>query len=357
MTTKKLPRVSAYSVTLGCDPEVFIAKKTLMGNRITGAEHIIPAQGLKDYSGKVIIDGVAAELNPMESACRANLANYTATCMRMLMNRLPKDMTLDFRPCVKVSKTEMASLSPANRRFGCSPSFNIYNEEDMLATIDSANYPYRGAGGHIHIGVAGLPTLSTCVKESPDRLVRMLDIIVGNTCVLFDTDKTNALRRRTYGRAGEYRLPKHGLEYRVLSNFWLQSRELMSFAFGLTRIVCSMLNSPSANEFYDAFVGAVDINEIRHAINTNNVALARKNYEKIKPLLKQALPDSLLGWSPITTSYFDKLDTIFDIVAEKGLREVFPLSPMDDWRRIVDSHDHGFGAFIERFVVRQAKVA
>jgi hypothetical protein len=85
---------------------------------------------------------------------------------------------------------------------------------------------------------------------------------VGVAGVSLAASLDDPIRRVFYGRAGEYRLPTYGIEYRVLSNFWLcappiahlvldLARNTISFALqGYTKLlkttpdeVCSIINN------------------------------------------------------------------------------------------------------------------
>jgi hypothetical protein len=120
----------------------------------------------------------------------------------------------------------------------------------------------------------------------------MLDYLLGNTSVLIDRDRANATRRRVYGRAGEFRKQKHGLEYRTLSNFWLEAYPLMSFVTAMAKLAITIVNKSNKRHDYEsAILNAVDGNDIRNAINTNSYALALKNWKKIEPVLLDMLED------------------------------------------------------------------
>ena len=79
------------------------------------------------------------------------------------------------------------------------------------------------------------------LHEDPLLAVKILDIVVGNTCVIMDRAPSQVERRKVYGRAGEYRLPAHGIEYRTLSNFWLRSYQLTHLVFSLARFAINIL--------------------------------------------------------------------------------------------------------------------
>ncbi len=344
---KPLPIVSFTGHAMGCDPEFFFRDATT--KRIIGAEKVLPKAGLEvgygGSSGKVVIDGVQAELNPGPYACRANHANNIASLFRALDVEIKEkklNVVVDLSRSVTITKTELKKLDPNNQRFGCLPSFSFYKGiQGDLALVNPLIYRHRSAGGHIHIGCG------EGVHKTPEDLVKMMDIIVGNTCVLIDRDKGNARRRKLYGRAGEYRLPKHGLEYRTLSNFWLTSYPLMSMVFGLTRLVTSLVFcTPAASKRYiEEFMSKVNMDDIQKAINTNNFKLALKNFRTIEPLLMEVLPENgdTFGLNRILMKEFHYF---IETVKKDGLTHWFKEDPFQHWIKLPEAHGDGFTNFL-----------
>jgi hypothetical protein len=196
----------------------------------------------------------------------------------------------------------------------------------------------RSAGGHIHIG-KNTPTgtkADKIFKKTPERLVNMLDIIVGNTCVLLDRSEGNKKRRETYGRAGEYRLPTHGLEYRTLSNFWLKDYALMSFVMSMTRLAVSIVvTSTPKNNIEKEILSKIKIKDITKAINENNFALAQENFSKIQKILTEITQPTKDKYgrkiqyenSPITENTLE----LFNHFTKKGIDYWFKGNIIKNW--------------------------
>lgn len=272
---------------LGSDPEFFYKKD---GN-IVGAETILPAKGYGTRSGLVIIDGVQAELNPSSDNCRESHLFRVAELIEEAHRRRPDGVELCFDTTVDISKEEMEKLAPMSQGFGCTPSQNIYGKIPMVK--DPSTYYKRSAGGHIHLGLERhaemvadefgfhLPTgKKHFPKEDYPTIVRLLDILVGNTCVLLDRDEGNVERRKNYGRAGEYRTPAHGLEYRTLSNFWLYNYTMGHFVLGMCRFAVTCYLNGRADEI----IKLVNEQDVVRAINENNFELAMDNFKKLYAL-------------------------------------------------------------------------
>lgn len=314
-------------VVMGCDPEFFFLKD----NKIQGAETVLPPEGLvinrNGRSSSIIIDGVQAELNPAPETCREFLSHNISRCLQTLAERIRAQggkIDVSFNQTFKVHKKTLDKLSDKAKVLGCSPSSNAYHEKARITIKKAQNVRIRSGGGHIHLG-SGNPFMKEILQTS-DRLVPLLDAVVGNTCVLIDRDPGNVIRRRYYGRAGEYRSPKHGIEYRVLSNFWMRNYALMSFVFGLARqTVLIASNSGFARDYAKELMSKVKKIDVKRAINNNDAELARKNFDAIAPLLSKWFHDA--GRYPLSHGSIE----LFNHFAEKGMDYWFKEDPLTHW--------------------------
>jgi hypothetical protein len=144
----------------------------------------------------------------------------------------------------------------------CQPSQNAYGESEHLIGLEPRQLPFRFAGFHIHLN---LPNRQ---EEQYRQLVRMLDAVVGVASVSLLAGLEDPRRRRYYGLAGEYRLPKHGLEYRVLSSAALAHPLLAMLLLDFTRQAAH----------YQGMLAAAwraDSAEVQSVINNLDVAGAR----------------------------------------------------------------------------------
>lgn len=358
----KMRNITSYTVSFGCDPEFFFSKN----GKVVGAEKILPKDGL-DYpltggsvpsgngtvvlgkGGKVIIDGVQAELNPRPNTCRANLANEISLCFIGIKNTMKERgglFAVDLSRTVKVSKKEFDSLSENSKKFGCAESKNVYlSKEESKITVDPTVYRGRSGAGHIHIGHNGNTTVRS-VLDNPKRLVPVLDLVVGNTCVLIDRDKGNIERRKHYGRAGEYRTPQHGIEYRTLSNFWLQSYPLMSLVTGLARYAINIVASDNDKEL----LKKVEMSNVAKAINNNNALLARQNYRWVEKLTAELLPRRNDTY-PLSKESLH----LFRHFVKKGVNYWFKQDPLEHWVTLREGHSGGWEDFLHTIVAKDFK--
>lgn len=272
--------ISAAWTGMGADPELFLTQ----GGEVIGSEHVIPAEGLLLAFNKtplVVRDGVQVELHTAcPTACRQSFSGFLAQSMAHLQGHLIKHNTaakdqppveVSWEPVVTVSEKEFAHLGDSVRLLGCAPSFSAYGSAALECPPD---YRVRSAGGHLHLACQ---SLTGQIHADPQALVHLLDVIVGSTCVLLDRAERAAERRELYGRAGEFRLPKHGIEYRTLSNFWLRSRCLTSMVLAACRQVLTIWNDDRGA----ALLAKVDLGHVQETINTNNFEWALQTLEVV----------------------------------------------------------------------------
>lgn len=325
-------RSLSYVTTLGCDPEIFITRIAgTVRKRVAavGSERIVPEpQVTDDMPPRVTRDGVQVELHvPGNTACREALAGQVSRAMSTLSALVTKaratrrdpSIAISFQPLVTLTRGDISRLSPEARELNCKPSRNAYGREQVWR--DGSIYPIRTASGHLHLG----NSLFTKNMIDPDEGVKVLDLLVGIPCVLVDQDPAQKIRRETYGRAGEYRLPKHGVEYRVPSNFWLQDYKMLSMVFGLAKLamaVCEGFVPNNANKWaVDQLLSKVDFAKVEQAINENNVDMALQIYkESIRPFA-----DRITTYQGFTSTSMDDFEYFVDTISESGLRHWFKL--------------------------------
>ena len=372
VTTKTLKPLSFYQqVSLGADPEFFFSKN----GSVVGSEKILPEKGLV---GRFVRDGVQAELHPNASTCRALLGNEIHQCFFRLYHEIisqSEDLNIEVDSCVKISQEELDSLSEKSKVFGCAPSDNVHNpegEKTSKITVDPRKYLHRSAGGHIHLGntyktyldesrgneykndksFTGVYNIGMRTEkafgENLETMVKMMDIIVGNTCVLIDRNPNNKERRKVYGKAGEHRKKEYGFEYRTLSNFWLRSYQLMSLVMGLARTAVLLVEqSVEGNDYVKAIFDAVSMKDIIKAINENDFDLAYSNFKKIEPIILEACSGEVhVGSFPLhkqTIKYFHYF-------VSKGMDYWFKENPLVHWIRLPDGHGIGWEGFLQKIV-------
>lgn len=225
------------NVTLGADPEVFLKNEQ---------EQVVPAyyfiKGTKDHPEQVASDvpGLAIQYDNVSAeycipAC-GNIGDWLKH-HNFMLNYIketiayPNGLFLSISPSVFIQKE--TTKDPIAMQAGCDPDFNVYTQDANIKP-DITETLLRSAGGHIHIGYNNPDT------ETNNQLIKAMDLFLGVPSVLLDQDVE---RKKLYGKAGCYREKKYGVEYRSLSNFWLQSDELMTWAYEATLKAIEFVNT------------------------------------------------------------------------------------------------------------------
>lgn len=90
-----------------------------------------------------------------------------------------------------------------------------------------------------------------------NHIIAHLDLFLGVPSILLDKDTE---RRKMYGKAGAFRSKPYGVEYRVLSNFWIANEELVTWCFNNVKAAIDFIDSGKeidAND-YDKIVAAIN---------------------------------------------------------------------------------------------------
>lgn len=320
------------SVYLGTDPEGFFTRN----GEVIGAERVIPKEGLLGNYTRVVIDGVQFEMHTPPAGCRQSVAIYLQDGFLAIRRRLralgDPNISVSFQSHYTVPQEELDSLSEECKILGCSPSLNAYGFQDL--GVDVGTFRERSAGGHLHFGADWL-------RGRPADAVPVLDAVLGNFCVMVDRDPYAAARRKVYGRAGEYRTPAHGLEYRTLSSFWLQSYVLQSMVMGIARFALSIpyttyrmkASRLSSSKAWDPtavlFGEYVDAKQVRQAINENDAVLAKQNWAGVKRFFNEQTEFG--GDTGLTRGLVPFVDHFLLRIEESGLGYWITGDPWQHW--------------------------
>ncbi len=257
------------NITTGADPEVFFHND----------EGFLSAEGLvggTKEQPKVIFEGedegyAVQEDNVMAEFCippAKTEDEFVESNLRVL----------DYLSDVAELNGAVVSISPSAKfdehflqtaqaaTFGCDPDYGAYIQ-DLNPIIDDIEGNYRFAGGHIHIGYDD-PDFEEGVK-----LIKAMDIFLGLPSVWLDKDKK---RKKYYGTAGRFRIKKYGVEYRTLSNFWLQSEDKIRWVYRQTQKAIEFVNSGEFDKLSDD-----TLKKVRNAIDNNAYLVARTQYVRI----------------------------------------------------------------------------
>lgn len=209
--------------SIGADPELFVLDET---GKPVSAAGLIP--GTKEVphkveGGAIQVDGMAAEFNIDPCTSFTEFNDRIKLVMKQLQGFLPTGYTLSAVPCIVFDEDVWDAAPEEAKELGCSPDFNAWTGTANPPPNCSSNPRLRTASGHLHIGwtddadMGDIQHILNC-----QDLVKQLDWYLGAWSLKMDPDPT---RRLLYGKAGACRYKPYGVEYRVLSNFWLTSKE------------------------------------------------------------------------------------------------------------------------------------
>ena len=252
-------------ILVGADPEIFVKQAGVFKSA-----HALVAGDKKNpqkvNKGAVQVDGMALEFNIDPAENKAQFITNIHEVMSILRDMVP-DYQLTIAPVADFGFEYLRAQPAEALELGCDPDYNAWTTD--VNPRPNGERPFRTAAGHIHIGFCddGEPEDSGYVRWCAS-LVRELDFYLGLPSLLLDTHPDSIRRRELYGKAGAFRPKKYGVEYRTLSNFWLESSELMGWAYD------------AAVRGYEAFDGGANLvgkyGDIQAIINSSDVKAAEK---------------------------------------------------------------------------------
>lgn len=226
-------------LTIGSDPEFMIAQEGRITCAIPVLEHSkydrIPLT--PDKMDTIYYDGAMAE-------CTIRPSYSTEETVENFRQLVTKAANLLAAKRAKILATASHTFEDKDlthedaRQAGCNPEMCAY-EISMVDPPVLQQTNFRSAGGHIHIGRVDADnpatTFLTQDNNSLIAVVRAMDYYVGVAFTYLENDPSAIARKELYGRAGRHRPTQYGVEYRVLSNYWVSHPKLVAFADKLTR--------------------------------------------------------------------------------------------------------------------------
>ncbi len=221
-----MSKINKEKVLVGSDIEVFLFSEK-KGIFISSVGKI---EGTKEAPYNVIkegcctqLDNVSTEFNvpPVLLSQPGLMAENIGLVLNYLKDKFKKEELIPV--CCPSAEFSFEELStPEANIFGCEPDFNAWLNGKVNEKPSSDNPYLRCAGGHIHIGYEEKSV------EQNKEIIKALDLVLGAPSIFIDKD---IYRRNLYGKAGAFRHKPFGVEYRVLSNFWTETPELIHWVF------------------------------------------------------------------------------------------------------------------------------
>ncbi len=224
--------------TISADPEFFIQDHSSIKSYIPFSKGTKEEPYKLEAGGLLHHDGVALEIAmPVCDSLKSFLRNMNLN-LRFAKRTLPKGFDLRLISSYIFPKKELKDMDA--HIIGCNKDYNAYTGEfNPQPVYDDSGL--RTCGGHIHFSIEE-KDMDTCFGDYIRRTyIKLLDCFLGIPSIILDTKEGSKKRRELYGKAGAYRPKAYGAEYRTLSNFWLESNDLMKFVYhGVesARIVC-----------------------------------------------------------------------------------------------------------------------
>jgi hypothetical protein len=214
------------SVSIGTDPELFLTDSRTGG--------VVPVCGLiggekgkpMDLGGGFGVqeDNVMVEFNTPPKHDPYDFAASVREGIEKVTNLVctrHEHLRLDDQSERLFSGIQLDT--PQARMFGCSQDFDAYQQGSPFTPVlpeelVDGDGAWRFAGGHVHLGYDNPHGIPDFVVSS------FADVFLGLPAVGLDNQPK---RRALYGAPGRYRPTPYGIEYRVLSNFWVMDGGLV----------------------------------------------------------------------------------------------------------------------------------
>lgn len=243
--------------SFGADFEVFIFDEE--NNEVVNAKPFIKGTKDKPFNFderdkwfSTSLDNVLAEGNIPPVTNEDDFDKNIEYVLNYIQSILPQNHKILSAPAMELKpkylKTREAKLH------GCEKDYSAW-------TMNTINHPdakstnIRTGCCHVHIRYDGMD-IKTGIK-----LIKAMDLFLGVPSILIEPDNE---RRNIYGAAGAFRYnPSKTLEYRVLSNYFLNSSELRKWVYRNTQAAINFVNS--RYEFDDEVLNSKIVSCINNA--------------------------------------------------------------------------------------------
>lgn len=216
-------------ITIGADPEMFLYDR--ITDKFKSAIGIIPGHKEtpfhpEDLSQGFMLqtDNVLIEFNipPVKFEDEHTFIAHLLNMRKYIDDYLQKQNTAFVTKCqASANLSEDELTDPQAREFGCDPDYNCYTSRPNRRPV-MHDPTLRSAGFHWHVGF-DTADVASCVK-----LIQYMDTYMGIPSILLDHDTK---RRSLYGKAGAFRLQPYGVEWRVLSSYFLNGPDLIALMY------------------------------------------------------------------------------------------------------------------------------
>lgn len=260
------------SFTIGTDPEFFLTRSGKIISSIPHVDGTKEAPKMLPSGGNIQRDNVAVEIATKPAETVGDFINAIEATLKEAVATLPTNSEIIALPSAVVDDKELEH--PEAQKFGCDPDFDAWrfaiNDAPCLMGADEN---LRSCGAHIHVGTSGNDA-NAFLSELDGKIlmVKTMDCLHGIMSTILDNSEASIERRKLYGKAGAHRPKPYGVEYRVLSNYWLRSPVLVSMIYSLTEDALALVRDGKAQSLIDK----ISEEEVCRIINTGDIASATK---------------------------------------------------------------------------------
>lgn len=247
------------NVIIGTDPEAFVQNQET--GEIESAIGLIPGDKhfpfpITDKGHAIQTDNVMVEFCVPPSNDAKALWGDIRHCIDTIDTMLPNKLKVIVKASAYLDERFLNNEQA--QTFGCDPDFSAYLLCQNQSPDSKTNL--RSAGGHIHVGY-NEPNFDDNIS-----IVKALDLFLGIPSLILDKDTE---RRKMYGKAGAFREKSYGVEYRTLSNFWIESEESVTWMVSQVNNAIDFINKGIE-------ISDVDQAKIQLAINNQDTELAQE---------------------------------------------------------------------------------
>ena len=261
--------------TIGCDPEFFLKEKKT-GKLISAIPFV---SGTKENpmdlpkGGNIQRDNVAVEIATDPADSVEKFVNNISNTLSEAVRTLPEDTEIIAIPSATFDPDQLKH--PEAQAFGCDPDYNAWkmSVNEKPCAVDNT---FRSCGAHIHVGTDGKDENKFLLEfDSKMDMVKAMDCIHGLISTVLDSSKEAIARRQLYGNPGAHRPKDYGVEYRVLSNYWLKSPITVMMMYNLTQDALTIVRTGQL----EALIKELGENQIQSVIKEGRAEEAMKMLE------------------------------------------------------------------------------
>jgi len=242
------------NILIGCDPELFVYSANK--KKVISAHDLLPGtkkEPFKVPAGAIQVDGVAAEFNIEPAADKRefllNLHKVRSALKEKVDEKAKENndvYSLVAKPCVFFTKAYWETVPESAKELGCEADYNAYTMQ--ANPKPDSDLLMRTGSGHVHISWGEhTDFIDDDWLDKAADLVRHLDQHLLPEADKWDNDK---LRRRLYGMPGAFRPKLYGVEYRTLSNAWLNSYRTAGYVFDAVQEITKNWLAGKAEKHY-----------------------------------------------------------------------------------------------------------